>query len=740
MSITSGLATVKAWIKKGRPLILLTGLILSCFLFLLFLYEPIFIRVTDHKLYDSFLRSSLGKKASDVPIIVDLDDRSLAEYGQWPWPRYRVALLIEKIRRLGALSVGLDITFAEPDRTSPQKLQQDLMRDLKVEIEFKGLPPALMNNDEVLANVLANGPFVLGYSFTFDPGLKQEKECVLHPLNTALLMTPGVDANTRFYYTASGAICNLDIIGAAAHMSGFFSTAPDVDGVFRRTPLFMKYRNEFYPNLSLATLMTALNTEQAVLKVHPGGVEMRVADKIVPLDTRGALLVNYRGPQRTYKYYSAAAVLSDALPPDSFKGKVAFVGTSAAGLKDMRATPLDPAYPGVEVHAAVVDNILTGDIISRPNWGSRLELLLVPLIGIISTLLLTWSRPIHSLFLFGAFALALWKGTFWIFKTKGLFLSPLLPLLTLGIIFTILTLLKFWREETEKKFIHSAFAQYVSGAVVDQIAKSPEKLTLSGEDKEVSILFSDIRGFTSLSEKMSPQDVTEMLRAYFTPMTGVITETGGTLDKFIGDAIMAFWNAPLDVPDHQDCAVKAALGMLSELKILNKEIKERWDIEIKIGLGIHSGRVSVGNMGSQDLFDYTIIGDNVNLASRVEGLTKAYGLALLVTEPVKEACGADLVFQEVDCVRVKGKKEPVILYTAFEPEQGNGIKEELEFHRQALIHYKNREFEEAGGIFARLSDQKPEVKLYSLYHQRCRDLKKNPPGPSWDCVFTHTTK
>jgi len=729
---------------KGRFLILLAGFVSSLFMMGLAAQDPLFFQFLNNKLFDTFLRQVHSPVTSGVPVIVDLDEKSLAEFGQWPWPRYRVARLVEKIAALGADAVGLDVVFAEPDRTSLEVLQRELAEGYRVKLNVTGIPADLLDNDRIFAKALAAGPFVLGYYFKFESlGATLAKQCDIRMRQPGLLWPPGSKNNNvqRIVYDAPEVVCNIPILSNAVPTSGFFNTLPDADGIFRRTPLFIAFNGKLYPSLALATLLRAKEYKQYVLRVSDDIFEpmtLILDDLAIPLDEHGQFLINFRGPRNSFPYYSAADLLKDKLPANSFKGKIVFLGTSAAGLKDLRATPLDQIYPGVEAHATVVDNILRKDFIQQPAWYKHVEIFGVLAMGFLSTLLLTWTKAVWSLVPLLLCGFGFWQGAIWSLE-NGRFLSPLYPLLTLVGNFSLLTLIKFWREESEKRFFHSAFSRYVSKAVVDQIVKSPEKLSLGGEEREVSILFSDIRGFTSLSEQLSPNQVSELLHAYFTPMTKQIIETNGTMDKFIGDAIMAFWNAPLDTPGHQGRAVKSALAMLDALATLNLDFATRFELELHIGIGLHCGSVRVGNMGSADLFDYTIIGDNVNLASRLEGLTKYYGLECLVSENIKEACDGEFYFQEVDKVRVKGKKLPISIYAPHRHADLPRRQVELDSYQEALDLYKNREFEAASEGFAALRETS-DKKHYAVYQERCVALALNPPGPEWDQVFTHLEK
>lgn len=438
--------------ESGVRSILICGGIFTVFISILYLFQPTFLRFLDNKLYDSFLRSTVASETSGVPLIVDLDEKSLSQFGQWPWPRYRVALLLEKLKDLGASSIGLDMVFAEADRTSLGILQKDVLRDLGIDVKMTGLPEVLIDNDKALANILSRGPFVLGYKFIFSDEKHPDGDCLLHPIKAVILKGKGAPQNENFLFNARNAVCNLRVLSEAVSLSGFFNVNLDFDGILRRVPLLIEHHGKFYPSLAVATLAQALGINQVILKVTPEGVDsLRLGNIVIPLDARGNLLIRYRGKGKTFNYISAGDVLLNLVPKERVQGKIVFLGTSASGLGELRPTPLDNVFPGVEVHATTVDNILKRDFFTRPNWVPGFELMLVVGSGVFSTLLLSWAGAAWTLLVFGLGALGLWQGSQWVFQTKGFFLSPLIPLIALGGNFSFLTLLKYWHEEQRVK-------------------------------------------------------------------------------------------------------------------------------------------------------------------------------------------------------------------------------------------------------------------------------------------------
>ncbi|MEF3696574.1 CHASE2 domain-containing protein [Desulfolutivibrio sp.] len=743
----AAIASLCRRLLRGRGLIFLVGVALTLGMVVLYALRPSWLQFQELKLYDVAMRRELKAAPSGLPVVVDLDEKSLAAYGQWPWPRFRVALLLARLKAAGVLAVGIDIVFAEADRTSPETMRRMFREELKLDVAFDGLPHALGDYDAVLAGVLRDGPYILGYYLDFEPRPDNPASpgCALPALKASAVIAPGARPVLDYLPNSRGAVCPLPVLLAAAPGAGFFNTIPDPDNIVRRSPMLLGYGETVLPSLSLATTMLALGIKNAVVRVDQGGVAaltLPLPDgqkRIIPLDGYGRVLVNYRGPGGTFPHVSAADVLSGTADPQALSGKIAFFGASAAGLRDLRATPLDRAMPGVEVHATLADMIVTGDFLLRPDWAPGIEVCATLAVGLLSAALLAWTRAKYLLAPFAALALAMWFGSAQALSVHRFILSPFSPLLALFANFMALTFLKFWREERQKRFIHAAFSHYLPPAVVNDLVASPDRLTLTGEEREVTVLFSDVRGFTTMSEKLTPTQVVDLLHRYLTPMTGIITGHMGTLDKFIGDAVMAFWNAPLPVPGHQAKALAAAMAMHEELDRLNVGFAETYGLRIDIGVGLHAGMARVGNFGSEDLFDYTVIGDTVNLCSRLEGLTKYYRKKILVTDAIAAAAPDDIFFQEVDRVRVKGKAEPVTIFAPLTRQEYESRAGELKKSAAALALYRAGRFPEALSAYETLAAAHPDA-IHAIQAERCRALAAAPPEGPWDGVFKHTTK
>lgn len=732
------------------------------------------------------------EKNGYTSVIVDIDEYSLKRFGQWPWPRYHVASLIRKIYDAGATAVGIDILFSEPDRTSLVVMQRALKEEFNIDIAFSEHSNNLirshniMDNDILLAQAINKTSATLGYYFTFEDQLtankmepamaksdiSQRSPADLPPFEANIAFEPGNNPDSLLLSSLFSAVDIVPPIPVLLHReeddnreiktnigtsAGFMNIIADDDGVLRRTPLFIAWNGQIYPQLALATMLNLRYAKrqekisEPLIKISSNGVESIKLDKtVVPLERNGSMMLNYRGKSRTFQYISAGKILESRVNSDKLKDKIVFIGSSAAGLKDIRISPLDLNFPGIEVHATIVDNILKGDFISRPDWSSALETVLTVLCGIVTTILIGVAAPLMTLIASMTAAGSIFLTTVWALEMRHIWISPLFALITLSANFALLNLVKYALSEKDKKFYRTAFGHYVSRSVVNQIIESPKKLNLEGEEKEVSILFSDIRNFSTISENLSPSQVSRLLHDYFTPATKIVLSHQGTLDKFIGDAMMCFWNAPLNVGNHKLLALNAAIKILAALEELSNSFQKEYGVKIRTGIGVHSGVCRVGNMGSADLFDYTVIGDHVNIASRLEGLTKFYGVDLVFSEAMIPESNESMRIQYIDRVRVKGKTEPVNIYTA------HAIKSvvtqiELEQYDDAIALYKNRNFKGAFKAFSeleKLTVQNGKIdinssnysKLYHIYKQRALQFMNEPLENGWDGVYNHITK
>ncbi|MDH4100987.1 MAG: adenylate/guanylate cyclase domain-containing protein [Nitrospirota bacterium] len=692
--------------------------------------------------YDTLCRLYPGKPSGTPVMIVDIDLASLEQVGQWPWPRDITAALLSRIHSGGPKAVGFDIVFGEPDRTSPMNLLQGISSSVMPPNEVTRFLASLPDHDALLAESIGAGPTVLSYPFSFD---EVDGELPPAPPPLARFVRAGGDPMPHIPY-ASFPDRNLPELEERASGIGFFNMVMFSDGIVRSAPSLIGCGEAIYPSLAMEMLRigSGLDKGNPIVKTAEKGIEaVRVGDIIIPTDRHGNIWINFRGGAFTFPYVPAWKVLTGEVPESTFKGAYVLVGTSAAGLMDLRATPFDSVFPGVEVHAHLIDMALSGDFLRKPDWVQGVERVYLFLIGVVLIVYLPRIGSLKS----GLLALSMmilvavvgWSS----FTNYRLIIDSVYPLLATFAIFSAMTFANYLREEREKGKLRGAFGQYLSPVIVQELAKHPEQLSLAGEEREMTILFSDIRGFTSFSEAMTPEALTRFLNEYMTPMTHHIMDCRGYVDKYIGDAIMAFWNAPLDDPAHAANACRSALLMQRTLVEMAPTWVEKGLPEVHIGIGINTGLTRVGNMGSDQRFNYTVIGDSVNLASRLEGLSKRYGAGIIVSEFTREHLKkTNLITRRLDRVRVKGKAEPVTIYELLEEADritGEQVVE-MELFDEALEYFYDRDFTTALARFSRLDKNAGGSLLCRMYAGRALAYQASPPPDDWDGVFTLTEK
>ncbi len=587
------------------------------------------------------------KRADDRIVIVDVDERSLAKLGQWPWSRDKIAKILYHLRDAGVGIIGLDMVFAEEDASSPSKIATSIGIDKK----------HLKDYDAILAKAFQETPTIAGFVFNFDAPTEDEAP----PVNAIYIQRN--KGNKEMLLQAKGVIANIPILQESAYSSGSFNTLPDSDGVVRSVPLLFSYDGCVYPSLSFEMVRVLSGEKRVTIDYDQNGISaIGVGEMTIPTDAQGRLFVNYRGGKRRYRYVSALDIYNNTFDKGMIKGAIVLIGTSAAGLLDLRATPFDSTYPGVEVHANAIDNLLNSDIIASPSYakGADMVAIVVSVLAIWAALSLRW-----ILLSFGLVVLILGVGMKcyydWMFQ-EHILLNFAYPLISALLTLMILTFVRIYQEYRQKELIRQKFAKKVSPQVAKELIQSG-KNAFSTRQSEVSIFFSDIRNFTTISEQFgSASALVAYLNSYMSPMSEIIIKRKGTIDKYIGDAIMAYWNAPLAVADHADQAVQSAIEQLERLKEINRELREKNLPKIEIGIGIHTGEAIVGEMGSEGRSDYTVIGDSVNLASRIEGLCKRYGAKILISKATKDRLKGSYDLRKVDRVQVKGKEEVVTIY------------------------------------------------------------------------------
>ena len=736
------------WLSRwGRRFGLARALALLLLLALaaLRILDPLPIQELRVRVFDLF-QVLQPREATERPVvIIDIDEQSLKSVGQWPWPRTRIADLISRLTQMGALVIAFDVVFAEPDRMSPS-VAADEFRDLDDAIRTK--LRALPSNDAVLADALKNSRVVLGESGL--PFAVAQPEGAKPPIGLA---TMGGDPRP-FLLNFPGLLRNVPQFEQAASGRGLFTIRAERDGIVRRVPIVMQAQGTVMPSLSLEMLRVASGSNTVLIRSDHAGVQSAaVPGFVIPTDRNGQLWIHF-SPHDKARYVSAGDVLEGKVPPDRIARRLVLIGTSAVGLLDSKTTPIDPVMPGVEVHAQVLESVLTQSVLSSPNYAIGVELCAALLLGVA----IIWLAPILSpalLLAFGAAIIAVTLGASWYFyQQAGLLFDATYPLLSSALVYLTLVFSNYISEQAQRRRIRSAFGQYLSPALVEQLAQSPEKLVLGGEEREMSILFSDVRGFTTISElyKDDPQGLTSLMNSFLTPLTNAIIDHKGTIDKYMGDAVMAFWNAPLHDELHEYNACEAALEMLHRVDTLNRQREQQANengqrfIPIKVGVGINTGRCVVGNMGSDLRFNYSVLGDPVNLASRLEGQSKNYGVPIIIGSKTASGLRDKFAVLELDCITVKGKTEPESVYTVLGRADVAGSERFGRLHHtveEMLSRFRRQDFAGAADSIARcreIGDGFGLGYLLDLYAERIRVFLQNPPPPDWNGVVVLDTK
>jgi len=716
---------------------------------LYFLVVP-FLEFVELKAWDLHFKQRGVIQPSGKVAFVTIDEESVNREGRWPWPRRNIALLFKTVQEYGARVIGLDMGFFEEDL----KLRQYAILDIKTKLQSdpsfaaglisERLDALAKNEDDdvIMSTTLKQSsiPIVLGNFFYFDKDAFYPPSPPPEVLDKAKFSAVRIIQNPPVGYLndAVGMEANIPIIEQVAPYMGSFNVFADPDGTVRWMPLVIRYENRLFPSLALETLKAGFPENPVIVSMdHQGIQRINFGAVSIPTNNRGDILVNHYGSGYLFPHFSAVQIMRHEAPADCLKDRIIIIGITTEGLHDMRPTPFFPSFPGVELHCAVIENILNQQFLNRSDR-------IAPLFDIVAII------SVSVIFLLFSFV---WQGilpmtvvmtiltgsyigiTHLAFLSFGTWLNHVYPVCNLLLCYTGISARRFLREEREKHTIRQTFGLYVHRSVVEEMLEHPERLRLGGEKKELSVLFSDIRGFTSLSEKIPPEELVSQLNEYLTRMTYMVFEQHGTLDKYIGDAIMAIFGAPLVQEDHALRACCTALDMIKTLDDLQNSWRKQGKPILNIGIGINSGWMIVGNMGSERRFDYTVLGDNVNLASRLEGLTKMYGVSIIVSGTTWELVKHQLVGRELDVVRVKGKQNPVPIYQIMGRNSDLAIFDEpLEIYRKGMKDFRNRNWSYAQTLFKHVEDWWPSDPPSCLYQQRCRDLLANPPEEEWSFV------
>jgi adenylate cyclase len=672
----------------------------------------------DDLIHDARLRATMEQTHDERIVIVDIDEKSLAEVGRWPWPRDRVADLMDRLfDQQGVSLLGLDTVFAEPD--------------------------PVPGNDARLAQALRGRAVVAGYYFTSDRDGHTSGS-----LPAPVLRMTDLAGRSPALTTWSGYGASLPVLAQATPLAGFFNAITDADGVVRALPLLAIHGGNIHESLVLAMYRHTLGMP-AVKAVFPDGagadypalqglrLQGAGVDVRIPLDGRGAALVPFRGAggpgAGAFTYVSASDVLAGRLPAGSLNGRIALLGTTAPGLQDLRATPVGQTYPGVEVHASLLSGLLDGRWLVRPDYAAGYELLALLLMGVFLMVILPRIGAVSGMVLCGTLLIGLVVLHHVLYVAYGLVLPQAAVLLLIVTAFAANMSLGYVAESRAKRALAQRFGTYVPPEIVQEMLRDPDRYDMTATTRELTVLFCDMKGFTALSERMAPQQVQAMLNAVFSRLSAVVRRHRGTIDKYMGDCLMAFWGAPLPAADHAERAVQAALDIVAEVEAINREHAEQGLPAIGVGVGLSSGEMCVGDMGSDLRRSYTVIGDAVNLGARLEGLSRVYGVDVVASDRTRELVPA-MAWQEIDRVRVKGKAQTVAIHLPLGPEVGlaAGVRDELSQWRAFRQAWLARDWDRCGDQLDRLRSQNAKKVLYQHWSHKVALAKSSPPGPDWD--------
>ncbi|MDD5521238.1 MAG: adenylate/guanylate cyclase domain-containing protein [Kiritimatiellae bacterium] len=707
--------------------------------------------------YDTYFRRVDAKPKSDRVVIVDLDDKSLGrtELGQWPWPRYLVSEMTRKILDAGASVVAFDVVFAERDRTSPVMIRTNMNSHFNLDVELKGVPNNLLDFDEIFAATLAKGKTILGCAMSptdepltnidlsFDPYFDKDKHIIVK----------GKGAGKSYILQSGGIAISIKQLLKTSR-SAFFNAIPDSDNIVRSNPLVWAYGpDRIYPSLAMEALRLDMNIERDRCFVdydECGITQIRLKDLVVPTDNVGRLIINFRDVNKepktgfvsSFPVFTAWEVISGAFSASSFSNKIVFIGTSAVGLKDRRATPVTKDFSGVEIHATMIDNMLAGDMLQIPNWIDGANFVAIFVMGVFLTFFISRGRSwlsfvvsivmVISSILFSWFVLKVYNGVF----------VPVWVILSIIIIYPTLTMIKFWQEELQKKRVRDMFGTMVSERVLHFLENNPESFSLTGQRREATMFFSDVAGFTTISENLPPNKLSELLNKYLSPMTHLIMDRNGYVDKYEGDAIMAVWGVPYPMDNHATEACLAALEQQAKLAEIRPKLNEEYGHDIHVRMGLNSGVVTAGNMGSDRKFQYTVMGDAVNQAARLEPANKIYNTLIIIGETTYNEAKNAIEARYLDKMIVKGKTKPISIYELLAVKGGLSAEKMkvIELYEEALRLHWARKWDESIKLLENVLelDQRdgPSAKLLS----RIQQYRESPPPEGWSGEFLQLNK
>jgi adenylate cyclase len=735
---------MRRWIDLIIPFLILLGALGLRY------QDPQVIENLRNRVFDVYQRFEPRPFLAQPVRILDIDEDSLRSLGQWPWPRDLMARIVNRLTQAGAAAVALDILQQEPDRTGPASLLEQWKSRSNI-AALRDAVAKLPDPDTEYAAALAAGPTVLSFSLNATRGGRAP----VCKVNFSYLGAAGDDPSA-YLLQLPGVTSALLAFEKAAAGNGATNTQPDADGIIRRIPLAVAYQGQHCGSLVAEALRVAQGAGNYLIKLSGANNEenfgaktgiaaVKIGGIVVPVNARGEILL-YDSNTRPERFTSVAKFLAPDFDLSVFANQIVLIGSTAEGLRDFKSSPLNPSMAGVEINAQILEQILGSQYLQRPDFASGLELVCLLIFGLALTLLL---RPLGALWsaVLTVVAIAIAIGASWhAFRHYGMLFDPVYPSLSAIAIYLSGSLLGYLRVERERRHVHQMFGMYVSPEVVADLARSHEPVRLSGESRELSVMFSDIRDFTKIAEKLDPQELTHLINSTLTPLTAAIYDQRGTVDKYIGDCIMAFWNAPKHDVEHARHSLHAALAMRRALDQVNGKLAQEAQIagkpftSIGVGIGVNSGPCSIGNMGSAQRVAYSALGDTVNLASRLESLTRSYGVHIIVGQDTA-AQTPEMALLEIDRVQVKGRAQPLAIFTLLGATRDAAFEKLAEAHARFLTAYRSKDWATAGRELAAGRTLAPDLgELHDLFERRIADYLRQPPPAEWDGVFVAVSK
>ena len=753
---TIGLWVMKKFVKLNPYTISVLTIAFGIFAYM---YGIPFLDIMELKTIDLRFTTRGALAPGPEVVMAVIDEKSLEKEGKWVWPRSKIADLVTKLSSAGARVIGFDIGFLEPDDTRVVQTINAIRNEAKkIEFQnktFEGFLKKLelqSDNDKLLANAIANSSarVVLGYFFHMDAAaaahygdadLADHQENIRGSRYKFVRYTSDAAQNVPLIEVVMPE-SNIKVISNATEYSGFFNMFPDPDGVVRWIPSVFRFNDTLYAPLSLISASAYLDKPVSVNVAEHGVEGVSIGNVFIPTDERGRIVINYRGPEKTFPHISITDILHGTVSSEALKDKIVLVGATAVGIYDLRVTPFGTIFPGLEIHANIIDSILKKDFLHKPEWARIFDVLVIIASGLFLGIVLpragVVSGALAAVFLFiGHIVLCQY-----LFSAKGWILNLVYPLSVMIFIYVAITAYRYLTEAKQKRFIKDAFSTYMAPSVVNQLIQSPEKLVLGGEKRVITAFFSDVQGFTSISEKLTPVELVELLNEFLTEMTDIILTHEGTVDKFEGDAIIAFFGAPNPLPNQAEVACRSCIEMQKKLAQLRAKWKTEGKPELKMRIGMCTGPAVVGNMGSKNRMDYTMMGDTVNTAARLEGVNKVYGCFTLVSDSTFSKVGDGIVGREIDAINVVGKKEPITVYEIIGfPEDIDGVRRQtLDNYARGLDAYRRQDWNRALIFFNQALSATPEDGPSKTMLARCNVYKEKPPPKDWNGAFSMVTK